>query len=307
MSRQGVQTVGYSEECDVCRLLFKQFSSSPVADNAPRIRSLSYLDHSPWGNDGSFLEACDSALLSVEKTKNGWTILSLVEADFNRVEVAMLGEKKDQIFFCKRADENMNRLLHAQPVLSTWDAGRSRSWLETCVQCRGSSNGPVPTVLPGMNLIDCDDMVIVAAQQGFQWLALSYVWGSNHQTAATDGENNGFRPGAHLPADAAATIRDAITVTKRLGYRYLWVDEYCIDQSSEIHKRSQIKKMDRIYQGAILTIVAAAGNDKAYGLPGVGARRKGRPLLRIGEAVLFTNGPEPDIEARSSKWFSRAW
>ena len=158
-----------------------------------------------------------------------------------------------------------------------------------------------------MNLIDCVDMAIVTANESSRWLALSYVWGVNQQSPLSV-DSTRFRKGSRLPPDIAGTVRDAISVTKQLGYRYLWVDEYCIDQSNESQRNEQISRMDQIYRGADLTIVAAAGEDKAYGLPGVNAtKRKNVKIVCINDVVLFSNGPKPDEEARKSKWFTRAW
>ena len=54
------------------------------------------------------------------------------------------------------------------------------------------------------------------------------------------------------------TILDAITVTRKLGLQYLWVDSLCITQDSASEKDKEIAKMDRIYQNAQLTICAAS-------------------------------------------------
>jgi hypothetical protein len=85
--------------------------------------------------------------------------------------------------------------------------------------------------------------------------------------------NTIFRVGSALPKNLPYTIADAITLTRLLGYRHLWIDEYCIDKGSSRHKMEQINRMDEIYKGADLTIVAAAGKDKAYGLPGVNSTK----------------------------------
>jgi hypothetical protein len=110
------------------------------------------------------------------------------------------------------------------------------------------------------------------------------------------------------PIRVIGTVQDAITVTKQLDYRYLWVDEYCIDQCDETHTHHQINRMDQIYRSADLTIVAAAGENKDYGLPGIGeTKRKGSKAITINDVIIFSNGPAPDEEARMSKWFRRAW
>lgn len=111
-----------------------------------------------------------------------------------------------------------------------------------------------------------------------------------------------------MPDHIPKTIGDAISVTLELGYRYLWVDEYCINQSDHNHRNDQIMKMDRIYHGADLTIVAAAGDNKRYGLPGVGStKRKEREVIYVDDVVVCSNGPDPRVEIWESTWYSRAW
>jgi hypothetical protein len=63
-------------------------------------------------------------------------------------------------------------------------------------------------------------------------------------------------------------------VTKRLGFRYLWVDRYCINQNNADEVAEQCSKMDLICQHAELTIIAAIGDDPTYDLFGV-SRKKG--------------------------------
>jgi hypothetical protein len=147
-------------------------------------------------------------------------------------------------------------------------------------------------------------MVVVEAAQEMRWLALSYVWGANCQTEG----HAGYRAGSSISLDIPRTVADAISVTLQLGYRYLWVDEYCIDQNDENHRDDQIKRMDRIYHGADLTIVAAAGENKSHGLPGLGSTKRGkRKVVCVGDVVVFSNGPDPYEEAKNSPWFTRAW
>ncbi|KAE9365118.1 HET-domain-containing protein, partial [Stipitochalara longipes BDJ] len=55
------------------------------------------------------------------------------------------------------------------------------------------------------------------------------------------------------------TIQDAITVTRKLGEKYLWIDSLCIIQDSETDKLQEIGRMDEVYKNAFLTISAASG------------------------------------------------
>jgi hypothetical protein len=249
------------------------------------LRSYSFKKNSYWARKSS-LNARDSVLLKV-----GWQYIFFNTRTLDDV-------------FCKLAGDGSQALNCAQPVQDIWDHVKARLWLEACLKCHGSRCKQESLRIPDMNLIDCKEMAIVKATQEMQWLALSYVWGVNPQTE----DHGGYREGSSISPDVPGTVRDAISVTLQLGYRYLWVDEYCIDQKDDNHRNNQIKKMDQIYRGADLTIVAAAGENKRHGLPGVGSTKRGeRKIVRVGDVIVFSNGPQPNEEAECSTWFTRAW
>jgi hypothetical protein len=189
-------------------------------------------------------------------------------------------------------------------VNERWDATMAHSWLRTCLQAHGPTYNQRLHEVKDIALIDCEHMAIVQGDASSRWIALSYVWGDRYQSPTSPT----LRPGSQLPEHIPRTIEDAITVTKELGYRYLWVDEYCIDQHVEHRRNLQIGHMDEIYRHADLTIVAAAGDDKTYGLPRVGkTKRKRIKAVPLSGITLFANLGEPEYSLKSIKWFTRAW
>jgi hypothetical protein len=65
--------------------------------------------------------------------------------------------------------------------------------------------------------------------------------------------------------------------------------------------------MDVIYQHAYLTIIAAAGDDPEYGLPGIGGNvRNAQPLIRFGSRTLACI-TYADYEILQSTWNTRGW
>lgn len=62
------------------------------------------------------------------------------------------------------------------------------------------------------------------------------------------------------------TLRQAATLTMELGYEYIWIDALCIIQNDPEDWDMEGSKMHYIYQGAALTLSAAAGKDCAAGL-----------------------------------------
>ncbi|PVH90400.1 HET-domain-containing protein, partial [Periconia macrospinosa] len=158
-----------------------------------------------------------------------------------------------------------------QVVPDNFDVAKARSWLENCKKAHSDGCNESSSIVSGMKVIDCETLMIVDAQEGMNWVALSYVWGH----AKPHPNYNSTQPGGPL-IGLSRTVDDTIQVTRSLGYKYLWIDRYCIDQDDTASKRSQLERMDAIYRGAALTIIAAAGQDESHGLPSVGdtARKK---------------------------------
>lgn len=80
----------------------------------------------------------------------------------------------------------------------------------------------------------------------------------------------GQRKTAFLEKELPKTIRDAITVTRRLGMQYLWVDALCILQGTDPRAREgwsmESAKMNYIYGGASLTIATASAKSVHDGI-----------------------------------------
>lgn len=62
--------------------------------------------------------------------------------------------------------------------------------------------------------------------------------------------------------DIAPTFRDAIKVTRQLGFRYLWIDSLCIIQDDEEEWKRESRIMGDIFTGACVTIAAVDSVDQ---------------------------------------------
>ena len=96
------------------------------------------------------------------------------------------------------------------------------------------------------------------------YLALSYCWGQKQQ-GLTFKHNLTDRMQALDEADVSPTVRDALEVTRRLGYQYIWIDALCIEQDSPADKLKELPRMPQIYGNASLTIVAASAQQSSEG------------------------------------------
>lgn len=93
-----------------------------------------------------------------------------------------------------------------------------------------------------------------------------------------------------------------------LGYRYLWIDRYCIEQTDCPARHLQIQQMGNTYSSASVTIIAAAGSNPHHGLPGVSQTpRITQPSeMILGSLVIgFPDAPRASIQ--NSVWNTRAW
>jgi len=181
-----------------------------------------------------------------------------------------------------------------------------KSWLSYCKKNHTALCGQINSPVPGLRVIDCATLSVRAAEEGDAYLALSYVWG----TSTSDNDRvRSVDNMVLLPEILSSIISDAITVTKSLGFQYLWVDKFCIDQENSAVKHDQIQQMRSVYENAELTIIAAAGTDGSYGLPGVGRRpRTPQPIARLeGGLSVISTMRDPHKAIRSSHWATRGW
>src|SRR2546423_12223022 len=101
-----------------------------------------------------------------------------------------------------------------------------------------------------------------------------------------------------------------MTVVKRVGERFLWVDAYCMDRNNEVNKSFQIANMHLVYKSALLTIVAVDGTDSEAGLSGVSRplQQRHQPVVEIDDYQLMATYVDPISNNQGkSSWDLRAW
>jgi Heterokaryon incompatibility protein (HET) len=202
----------------------------------------------------------------------------------------------------KDSMRNNNGEYHARILLPDQiDYGILLSWLEFCKSHHTSNcRRPFTDPVPNLRFIDCQSRRIVTGEHGLAYAALTYVWGD-----VTDDLRSDTFP--NLPSNIPNVVQDAIEVVSRLNMRYLWIDRYCIPRE-ESERHHQINNMDLIYGNAEVTIVAAAGKDPTFGLPGVGKRvRLRQPVAWANGYCLVSTMRPPNTLINASKWWERAW
>ncbi|KAJ2898035.1 HET-domain-containing protein [Zalerion maritima] len=223
---------------------------------------------------------------------------------------------------CSSHSGGSSREISTRFVPARVDVGPFHQWLDACRHFHGevcnykSSNSRVWS-LRGIRFIDCKTRELVPAPPNSRYITLSYVWGKPSSGGDGVTPQQPSSPSTLANMELPPTIEDAIQLTGMLGYQYLWVDKYCIDQGNAQEKHQQICNMDLIYKESEITIVAAEGEDQNAGLPGVTTERDRGRCARVAVSdldVSFTHTvveTHPQTDARKtiqkSKWMTRGW
>ena len=200
-------------------------------------------------------------------------------------------------------------MLQPQRIPPRFPAASVKKWLGLCrkFHCSVCKTTIHAIRASDLTLIDCKTLQLCQAQPRSQYIALSYVWSvSSRKSVTSDAaplQDRQLPPWESL----SPVIKDSISVTQQLGFQYLWVDRYCIPQRDTDAKLEQIERMDMIYRGAELTIIAAAGLDEHHGLPGVHSERAPQFAVEIGSVTIASVPEERSYFIERSKWATRGW
>jgi len=189
------------------------------------------------------------------------------------------------------------------------------NWLQLCQEQHPLCTNDDPSFEYPNRLIDIRRECLVEKSDILgrpKYAILSYVWGNDLFITLNSSTSALLRkPGiiSISNSEIPATIRDTIRVCQILNQEYLWVDALCIKQDGLAEKMAEIGRMDDIYGGAELTIVAASGDRARAGLPGIGhtLRVNTQHLLEIDGFVLANRLPSAEKLVDMSFWNSRAW
>lgn len=147
----------------------------------------------------------------------------------------------------------------------------AKEWLHACQtshsECLGTSVPELPTrvIDVGMQHDWTDLHITHARQRRAAYIALSHCWGGPITPVLTARTIQDFQlrlPFLELPSN----FQDAITTTRRLGIRYLWIDSLCIVQDSREDWAKESKKMGSIYCNSTLTISVMASEGSKHGI-----------------------------------------
>ena len=147
------------------------------------------------------------------------------------------------------------------------------TWLSTCVRqhdmCSINSinrqfNGFHPQRLLKVSIVNSELSVRLATPHDYprkiEYLTLSYCWGEAEGLELT--KERLFTFSERIPLESLPkTFLDAVVVTARLRYQYIWIASLCIIQDCPRDREMEINSMGDIYKNSVCTIAALSASN----------------------------------------------
>lgn len=145
-----------------------------------------------------------------------------------------------------------------------------KSWLHDCELNHQTCKPLVshkPKILIDVGSLDGRPPRLVMSEdlhnQDIRYATLSYCWGNAN--FCTTKENEIWQK-QEIPLHLIPrTLQDALSLTRNLDIRYLWIDALCIVQDNHAEWKIEASRMQDIYSGSSITIAATDAGDSSVG------------------------------------------
>jgi hypothetical protein len=153
------------------------------------------------------------------------------------------------------------------------DISLAKDWISDCInnhsKCASNLYPNLPTRVVDVGPSDNTQKPRLLPGEVVQapYVTLSHCWSTTKSLVTNSGnlqEHLAAIPFRKLPP----MFQDAILATRKLGYRYLWIDSLCIIQDSPEDWQQECALMADIYKNAAVTITAPAAKDSSTGFLG---------------------------------------
>ena len=181
-------------------------------------------------------------------------------------------------YFARRAEQDIYDIARDSILSTSTGSKKSQAlishWFNTCLhqhsRCRASGEEQwYPRRV--LDVSGHKVRLLETAGHALQgpYATMSHCWGVKRFLTMTSENKPEFEAGIDLSI-LPRNFQDAITLTKSLEIRYIWIDCYCIMQSSDSddHKKEKlldIAQMKQVYANSILSIVASHGSSPEAG------------------------------------------
>ncbi|KAF2966244.1 hypothetical protein GQX73_g7357 [Xylaria multiplex] len=163
--------------------------------------------------------------------------------------------------------------------MSTLSVSIAKDWLGNCVLNHESCLSKAEAVsLPTRFLDICDrndnDHIFLRErgdEEDRRYVALSHCWGTTRPLCLTSATLETHKQGI-LVQSLPRTFRDAVTIIRALGLRYIWIDSLCIVQDDAEDWRREAGRMAGVYRDAHLVLSATRASSDEEGFLGTRPR-----------------------------------
>lgn len=145
-----------------------------------------------------------------------------------------------------------------------------QGWIQECdtshPKCHQHSNGKLPTRLIDVGSADesTQPRLVNSDGRSGHYVALTHVWGGLVPVRTLKESLVKYMCKLPLPF-LPSNFTDAITITRRLGIQYLWIDALCIIQDSTQDWEAECANMGDTYRNSVLTIAAVDAESSKVG------------------------------------------
>lgn len=143
-------------------------------------------------------------------------------------------------------------------------------WIANCIEhherCPSPGLPSLPTRVVFVGSDDTEPHLYITCGEHARYAALSHCWGSEDKSPPrTTHKTLNRRLSGMSFGELPKTFQDAVTITRRLGLQYLWIDSLCIIQDSQSDWEAEAANMATVYQNAYVTIAAEAASNSQEG------------------------------------------
>lgn len=162
----------------------------------------------------------------------------------------------------------LNNCVHKHELCTKLESSRDTKWYPTRLLDLGNPTNESRKI----NVLETANKKL-----GGHYITLSHCWGNGRHLRLT--KENKAALLNEIPS-LPKTFAEAISASRKLGVRYLWIDSLCIIQDDPEDWNREAALMHRVYMNAWCNISAAASQDSSEGL------FRERQANAIGELVV---------------------
>lgn len=147
--------------------------------------------------------------------------------------------------------------------------GTAQKWIAQCLEldelCDPPDNPTLPTRVVEVGNDDTSVKLVETKGAKADYICLSHCWGLE-QIITTENSTFEDRKKGIPWNKLSKTFQDAIILTRKLGFKYIWIDSLCIIQDDAQDWDIESAKMASVYSNGYLTLAATHSTNGRGGL-----------------------------------------